>query len=100
MTLNRMKVLDLPPNPQDTLHAYIGLGKGVHPMLGQRYNDPTPRTHYRSDRVSAINGQYFFSTREGTLEGPYFSRTEAERQIGFYIDRIHKAAEMIKYSPR
>ena len=69
-------------------------------MLGQRNSDPSPRMQYRSDRVSAINGQFFFSTREGTLEGPYFSRSEAERQIGFYIERIVKAAEMLKQSPR
>ncbi len=39
-------------------------------MLGQRVGDNQAATHYRSDRISAVNGQYFFSTREGTLEGP------------------------------
>ena len=43
-------------------------------MFGQRNIDHAAGTHYRSDRVSAVNGQYFFSTREGTLEGPYFTR--------------------------
>lgn len=39
-------------------------------MLGKRSTDPTPATRFRSDRISSVNGQYFFSTREGTLEGP------------------------------
>ncbi|HHX6783621.1 TPA: DUF6316 family protein, partial [Pseudomonas aeruginosa] len=38
-------------------------------MLGKRSTDPTPATRFRSDRISSVNGQYFFSTREGTLEG-------------------------------
>ena len=52
-------------------------------MFGQRNIDPTPGTHYRSERVSAVNGQYFFATREGTLEGPFFTRVDAEREIAF-----------------
>lgn len=46
-------------------------------MLGKRSTDPTPATRFRSDRISSVNGQYFFSTREGTLEGPYFTRFDA-----------------------
>ncbi len=60
-------------------------------MFGQRHIDHNPGTHYRSERVSAVNGQYFFSTREGTLEGPYFNRTDAEREIAFYIRRMIQA---------
>ena len=50
-------------------------------MFGQRLIDPAPGVHYRSGRVSTINGQFFFSTREGTLEGPYLTRLEAEQDI-------------------
>lgn len=57
-------------------------------MFGQRTIDPSPGTHYRSDRVSAVNGQYFFATREGTLEGPFFTRIDAEREIDSYIHRV------------
>jgi hypothetical protein len=64
-------------------------------MFGQRHIDPTPGTHYRSERVSAVNGQYFFSTREGTLEGPYFTRVDAEREIAFYIRRMRQANDII-----
>lgn len=65
-------------------------------MFGQRTIDPTPSNHYRSERVSAVNGQYFFATREGTLEGPYFTRTDAEREIAFYIRRMKQAQDIIE----
>ena len=54
----------------------------------QRAKDTRQSTYFRSERVSTINGQFFFSTREGTLEGPYFSRDEAERQVPRYIARM------------
>lgn len=59
-------------------------------MLSQRNVDHNPGTHYRSERVSAVNGQYFFSTREGTLEGPYNNRKDAEQEIAFYIRLLFK----------
>jgi hypothetical protein len=65
-------------------------------MFGQRRIDPGPGTHYRCERVSAINGQYFFSTREGSLEGPYFTRVDAEREIYCYIRRILQAKDIIE----
>ncbi|MBO2926253.1 DUF6316 family protein [Metapseudomonas otitidis] len=64
-------------------------------MYGQRTEDAGPGTHYRSDRISSVNGQYFFATREGTLEGPYFTRADAEREITAYIRRMVQAKEMI-----
>jgi len=65
-------------------------------MYGQRHIDPSPATHYRSERVSAVNGQYFFATREGTLEGPFFTRVDAEREIAFYIRRMVQANDIIE----
>ena len=65
-------------------------------MFGQRNIDPPPGTHYRSERVSAVNGQYFFATREGTLEGPFFTRVDAEREIAFYIRRMQQANDIIE----
>jgi len=65
-------------------------------MFGQRILDPAPSTHYRSERVSAVNGQYFFATREGTLEGPYFTRVDAEREIAMYIRRMKQASDIIE----
>ncbi|HSX90373.1 MAG TPA: DUF6316 family protein [Pseudomonas sp.] len=63
-------------------------------MFGQRNVDPSPGTHYRSERVTAVNGQYFFSTREGTLEGPYFTRVDALHGIDSYIHRMQVAKSL------
>ncbi|MCP1622335.1 DUF6316 family protein [Pseudomonas nitroreducens] len=63
-------------------------------MLGQRVGDGQAATHYRSDRISSVNGQYFFSTREGTLEGPYFTRFDAEREVMLYITRMQQASDL------
>lgn len=69
-------------------------------MFGQRNNDSAPSTHYRSDRISAVNGQYFFSTREGTLEGPFFTRFDAEREVMQYISRMQQAAGLFARAAR
>jgi hypothetical protein len=60
-------------------------------MLGKREQDPTPTVHYRSDRVSLVNGLFFFSTRENTLEGPFPSKEEAVRETEAYINRMQRA---------
>lgn len=65
-------------------------------MFGQRHVDQNPGTHYRSERVSAVNGQFFFSTREGTLEGPYFTRVDALHGIDAYIHRMQVASALYR----
>jgi hypothetical protein len=57
-------------------------------MFGKRGQDPASTVHYRCDRVSLVNGEYFFTTRENTLEGPFSTRTEAQRQTQAYIERM------------
>jgi hypothetical protein len=57
-------------------------------MLGKRDQDPGATVRFRSDRVSLVNGLYFFSTRENTLEGPFPSRDEAARETEAYIKRM------------
>lgn len=50
-----------------------------------RSSDGEDRTRFRSDRITCENGRFFFSTREGTLEGPYLSREQAEVAAALYI---------------
>jgi hypothetical protein len=57
-------------------------------MLSKREQDPDVTVHFRSDRVSRVNGLYFFSTRENTLEGPFSSKEDAERETEAYIRRM------------
>lgn len=56
-------------------------------MFGMRSSDTSPATHFRSDRISSVNGQYYFMTRENTLEGPFLNRTDAQREIDAYLRR-------------
>ncbi|MCX7078092.1 MAG: DUF6316 family protein, partial [Pseudomonas sp.] len=39
-------------------------------------------------RVCRVNGDLYFSTRENTLEGPFHSQDDAEREIQAYIERM------------
>jgi hypothetical protein len=64
-------------------------------MLACRAIDPAPATHYRSKRISLVNGQYFFSTREGTFEGPFSSSDDAEREIALYIRRTRQGSDIV-----
>lgn len=59
-------------------------------MLGKRAQDPQESVRFRSDRISRVNGQYFFSTRENTLEGPFITRDDAERETQAYIQRMRR----------
>ena len=57
-------------------------------MLGMRAQDPAPATHFRSERLCRVNGELFFSTRENTLEGPFESAVQIEKEIQAYIARM------------
>lgn len=57
-------------------------------MFGKRAQDPRPATHFRAERFSTVNGMYFFTTREKTLEGPFATREEAERESEAYVNRV------------
>jgi hypothetical protein len=67
-------------------------------MFTRRAVDSAVATHYRSKRISTVNGQFFFSTREGTFEGPYFTQGDAEREIACYIRRTRQGDDILKRS--
>jgi len=55
-------------------------------MASHRKGDPPgAKTHYRTDRLQQDGGKWYFSTREGTLEGPYEDRFEAVEALEKYI---------------
>jgi hypothetical protein len=60
----------------------------MHIMFGKRAQDLVETTHFRAERFSTVNGFYFFSTRENTLEGPFATREEAERDSRAYVSRV------------
>jgi len=67
-------------------------------MFGKRNDDPDASTHFRSERISVVNGQFFFTTREGTLEGPFFSREDALNQIDRYLERLQTSEDLLRHS--
>lgn len=64
-----------------------------------RSSDPCNGTHFRSDRISCENGVFYFTTREGTLEGPYRSRQQAEVAAALYIRaQLDPSASLSRHS--
>ncbi len=55
-------------------------------MQGKRKEDtPKTRVWARSDRLFEQAGSWHFYTREGTVEGPFNSRTGALERLEVYI---------------
>lgn len=68
-------------------------------MFVKRQHDSAPATHYRSDRINTVDGQYFFATREGTLEGPFFTRFDAQEAANRYVDNLISIAQTALGTP-
>ncbi len=56
------------------------------------------KTHFRSDRIVVMNGQFFFMTRENTQEGPFDNRLDAERELMLYIRNMNDPMYQLKNS--
>lgn len=54
-------------------------------MTVRRENDQGATSYYRSDRFFEEGGSWFFATREGTIEGPFVDKYEAEDQLNKYV---------------
>ena len=53
--------------------------------MSLRHGDCNTSQYFRTDRICTGNGLFYFSTREGTLEGPYQTRAHAEVACAIYI---------------
>ena len=65
-------------------------------MQSHRDHDLVNRTYFRTDRMVLQNGQWYFTTREGLMQGPFATKAEAERELNEYIDimKAHNAGEL------
>ncbi|MGB1466339.1 MAG: DUF6316 family protein [Alcanivorax nanhaiticus] len=63
-----------------------------------REDDQNERTWFRSDRFFNEGPNWYFSTRENTIEGPYPNREEAENGLMMYL-RDMKAMENYGLKP-
>ena len=54
-------------------------------MDSKRINDPDGgRSWFRSDRLVRESDKWFFLTREGTVEGPFDTKSEARERLEVY----------------
>ena len=58
----------------------------VTTMSKQRTEDSGKKSFFRTDRMIQHGGQWFFSTREGTMQGPFESKEEARKELQEYIE--------------
>jgi len=54
-------------------------------MSDKRRGDTKSQTRFRSRRLFKDGGQWYFLTREGTMEGPFERRSEAEDRLEQYV---------------
>jgi len=54
-------------------------------MSDRRRGEQKPYTRFRPDRFMQDKGKWYFDTREGTTEGPYGTRAEAELRLKDHI---------------
>jgi len=57
-------------------------------MFRMRRDDPKIPQVYRTDRMVIEGGNWFFYTREKTLEGPFEGEIEAYNQLRHYIKAV------------
>ena len=55
-------------------------------MATRRRNDPpTSHSRFRTDRMVRDGSEWYFLTREATIEGPFRCQADAEEQLQIYI---------------
>ena len=66
-------------------------------MEDKRKDDLEKQARFRTDRMIEHNGEWFFCTREGTIQGPFADQLSAAYQLKMYIDAM-TFAETGKFS--
>ncbi len=54
-------------------------------MHSTRNGDSAPRNWFRTDRFFQSEGEWYFMTREGSVEGPFESRRDAANRLATYL---------------
>jgi hypothetical protein len=57
--------------------------------MSNRKSDTQPRNHFRSGRFFNAEGQWHFTTREQTIEGPFASKQKASDGLARYVKAIN-----------
>ena len=56
--------------------------------MSRRTGDPENKAFFRSDRFFCEGNNWYFSTREGTTEGPFESKEDAQQELFLYLRRV------------
>lgn len=53
--------------------------------MAGREDDEEDKARFRTDRFFCQDGEWYFTTRENTIRGPYASRGDAEQELMLYL---------------
>ena len=53
--------------------------------MARKTDGEESKTHFQMDRFVQMNGQWFYTTREGEERGPFDSKVDAEGDLIAYI---------------
>ena len=62
--------------------------------MARKSDGDAPKTFFQMDRFVQMNGEWFYTTREGEERGPFVSRADAEGDLIAYIRHMD---QMEKY---
>jgi Domain of unknown function (DUF6316) len=54
-----------------------------------------PKMFFRTERMYFSNGEWFFSTRDGSDLGPFTSHEEAEAELTLYLRHSHEGSMFV-----
>ena len=67
----------------------------------RRSEDTGTKTFFRSERMIKEGNQWYFTTREGDIHGPFDTRDQASKMLQEYIDiMVASAAGKLTLAPR
>ncbi|MFT4823995.1 MAG: hypothetical protein ACI9DH_000779 [Halioglobus sp.] len=55
-------------------------------MTRRREDGPASSSQFRTERMFESAGHWYFYTREGSTEGPFESRLDAQERLDVYIE--------------
>ena len=58
---------------------------GIERVTEKRKTDCKTQTRFRSARFFKDGGKWYFTTREGTMEGPFGELADAEKRLKEYV---------------
>ena len=62
-------------------------------MRATREGETEPQPRFRESRFFHSLDEWYFLTREATVEGPFKNRTEAEQMLESYINQMQASVQ-------